>query len=255
MKLFRGRPAAPNKPPVVDDPLAAYRIDDPREVLSLLSQLRSSATALSITAPGGISLGASLWTLEPEHQRLALEMEAGAPQLPALVDSNEADATAWLDSVKLQFPLQDLMLVRSTKATALQARLPNRIYRFQRRGAFRVRTLERGTPSATFRHPGMPDMLLRLRVVDISTGGCALLLPTDVPPLPLGTLVQGAVLEMDGDTRLACGLLLQHVSALGDQPSGLRLGCELQDLDPLAVRQLQRYIDQTQKRRRLLSVD
>jgi hypothetical protein len=35
----------------------------------------------------------------------------------------------------------------------------------------------------------------------------------------------------------------------------VRIGCELQRLDGDAQRTLQRYIDQTQKRRRLLALD
>jgi hypothetical protein len=35
----------------------------------------------------------------------------------------------------------------------------------------------------------------------------------------------------------------------------VRLGCELRNLSPVATRQLQLYIDQTQKRRRTLSLD
>jgi c-di-GMP-binding flagellar brake protein YcgR len=37
--------------------------------------------------------------------------------------------------------------------------------------------------------------------------------------------------------------------------SGMRLGCEFLALDAGTERSLQRYIDQTQKRRRLLSLD
>ena len=46
--------------------------------------------------------------------------------------------------------MQDLVLVRSPRATALQGRLPSCIYRFQRRSSYRVRTLDRGAPSAVF---------------------------------------------------------------------------------------------------------
>jgi c-di-GMP-binding flagellar brake protein YcgR len=45
---------------------------------------------------------------------------------------------------------------------------------------------------------------------------------------------------------------LQHVSSL--HSGGLRLGCQWQKIDGSAQRALQRYIDQTQKRRRLLSL-
>jgi hypothetical protein len=50
-------------------------------------------------------------------------------------------------------------------------------------------------------------------------------------------------------------LRLQHATSMMSAVPGLRLGCELLQLDAGATRRLQRYIDLTQKRRRLLSLD
>ena len=239
-----------------DDPFAHFRCEHPREVLALLRELRDTAVPVTLSAPGGASVGATVWTMDPDRQRLAFDVEDGDPQLPALVESDELTAMAYLDAVKLQFDLQDLMLVRSPRATALQARLPRCIYRFQRRASYRVRTLDRGAPSAVLRHPALPDMRLALRVLDVSIGGCALLLPDDVPPLPLGVTVHDVRLQLDADTQLDVTLRLQHASSnLASKAPGLRLGCELLRLDAGSERLLQRYIDHTQKRRRLLSLD
>ena len=138
---------------------------------------------------------------------------------------------------------------------ALQAKVPRCIYRFQRRATYRVRTLDRGAPHASFNHPAIPDMQLCLRIIDLSIGGCALLLPMDVPPLEPGTVLRGVVLDLDTDVQLRVSLRLQHVSSIIARQTGLRLGCELLDPDGNSERTLQRYIDHTQKRRRLLSLD
>jgi flagellar brake protein len=238
-----------------DDAFAEFRCDQPREVQALLRELRDAVTPVALSAPDGANLGATVWTVDPDRRRIALDVEPGDPQLPALVEANEVTAVAYLDAVKLQFDLQDLVLVRTPRATALQARLPRCIYRFQRRAAYRVRTLERQAPSAQFRHPALPDMPLALRVIDVSIGGCALLLPDDVPPLPLGITLQGVVLELDMSTRLTVSLRLQHASSILSKAAGLRLGCELVQPDVGTERALQRFIDHTQKRRRLLSLD
>jgi len=238
-----------------DDPFAHFRCEHPREVQALLRELRDGVTPVALSSPGGAGLGATVWTVDTDRQRIAFDVEPGDPQLPGLVEANEVTAVAYLDAVKLQFDLQDLVLVRSPRATALQARLPRCIYRFQRRSSFRVRTLDRGAPSARFRHPALPDMQLSLRVMDVSIGGCALLLPDNVPPLPMGTAINGVTLELDHDTLLEVTLRLQHATSVMSKTPGLRLGCELLRLDAASERVLQRYIDQTQKRRRLLSLD
>jgi hypothetical protein len=142
----------------------------------------------------------------------------------------------YLESVKLQFDLHSFTLVRGATTCALQCALPREIYRFQRRSAYRVRAPERHEPSATLRHPAMPEMQLNLRVLDVSIGGCALWLPGDVPPLQAGTRISDVHVELDGETRFAAAIKLQHVSALGTQGGdseerpaprqGARLGCE-----------------------------
>jgi len=48
---------------------------------------------------------------------------------------------------------------------------------------------------------------------------------------------------------------MQHATVLGGQARGARLGCEFVNLAAEAQRTLQRFIDQTQKRRRLMSLD
>jgi c-di-GMP-binding flagellar brake protein YcgR len=97
-------------------------------------------------------------------------------------------------------------------------------------------------------------MTLALRVLDLSIGGCALWLPRDVPPLQAGTQIAGVMLALDAETHFTAGITLQHVSAQGGD-GGSRLGCEWRKLDPSAERALQRWIDRSQQRARLLTLD
>lgn len=247
-------PSASPVPRTGADPNAAFRISETREVLMLMRELHDSTTPIQISSPSGAGLDTVLWSVDSTTGRISLRAEADDPRLPALIAGDEATAVAYLDAVKLQFELEDLVLVRSINSCALQARLPTTVYRLQRRQAFRVRTPERGAPQALLRHPSLPDMQLSLRVLDLSIGGCSLLQPDDVPPLEVGSLIHGVRLELDPVTRLAATLQLQHVTSIQPQSQGLRLGCELQGLSPDSERTLQRYIDQTQKRRRLLSM-
>lgn len=237
------------------DGLAPFRVDDPAEVTQLLNQLRDQSVPLVLSAPAGAAVVSALWSLDRHAGRLYFSAPGHDPQLQALVGADEAMAVGYLDAVKLQFDLDDLMLVHGRDRMALQTAWPETLYRFQRRASFRVRTLERQSPTARLRHPALPDMQLALRVLDISMGGCALQLPDDVPPLEPGLVLHGVTVELDLDTRFSAGLRIQHVSALGGAAGSRRLGCEWASLGADAQRALQRCIDQTQKRRRLLSLD
>jgi c-di-GMP-binding flagellar brake protein YcgR len=241
--------------PLGDDAagFADFRIDSRREQVALLRQLRDGNAPVSLSSAEGISMTVTLWTLDEQRERLNFSADDGHPQLQCLIDGDEAVAVAYLDSVKLQFDLRGLLLVRGPRSCALQAELPELLYRFQRRQAFRVRTIERSSPKARLRHPSMPEMMLSLRVLDVSIGGCALFLPHDVPPLQPGILLAEVQIELDADTRFAAQLTLQHVTSLLPNERGVRMGCEWAPLGGSAERALQRYIEHTQKQRRLMS--
>lgn len=237
------------------DPYAEFRIQQPREIGALLKQLADGAVPVSLSGPEAIGLTTVIWSVDAGAQRLAFSADADSPQLQRLIEGEEATCVAYLDAVKLQFDANHLMLVRGTQHCALQADFPREMYRFQRRESYRVRTLDRGSPTAQMRHPSIPEMTLALRVLDVSIGGCALLLPDDVPPLAAGVEIHGVHIELDADTRFDANLMLHHVTAMHASSRAARLGCEFMHVAPQTERALQRYIDQTQKRRRLLSLD
>lgn len=236
------------------DPHAEFRVSHPRERLALLRQLRDGAVPLAVTTPGGTTLTVALWAVDDERGRVSLTVDGAHPALEALVAADEAVAVAYLDSVKLQFDLEGLVLVRGAAGVALQATLPQAVYRFQRRASYRVRTLEQHAPVARLRHPQIAEMQLALRVLDVSLGGCSLFLPDDVPPFEPGLQLSGVAVQLDADTRFTVTLVLHHVTAILPAQRGLRLGCEWSPLPREAEHALQRWIDQTQKRRRLLSL-
>lgn len=245
----------PGPEQVPDGEREAFRVTDPVEQMALLRELLERNVIVHLSGPGGNGTTTTVWTLDTQQRRLSLGAEVLDPQLQRLVDAGEVTAVAYLDNVKLQFELGELLLVHGERDCALQAPLPRTMYRFQRRENFRVRTLLRQAASAHLRHPSLPDMQLALRVVDVSMGGCALLLPDDVPPITPGLRLHKVRIELDADTRFDATLLLLHVTSIHPMSGGARLGCSLSELDGDAQRALQRYIDQTQKRRRLLAAN
>lgn len=234
------------------DGWAEFRVDDPVEMLQLLKQLRDGSVPVSLSAPHGGAVDSQLWSLDPTRRQMSFCGDAGGASLQRLAQGDEAVAVAYLDSLKLQFDLHDMVLVRSANACALRASLPDVLYRFQRRSSFRLRGFERRGPKALLRHPSMPDMALSLRIVDLSVGGCAFSLPDDMPGLQPGSELRGVRIELDNDIGFNATLRLLHVSAMHGGGAGQRLGCEFLALDGSAQRALQRYIDHTQQRRRLL---
>ncbi len=96
--------------------------------------------------------------------------------------------------------------------------------------------------------------MLTLRVLDISQGGAAVLLPDDLPALAQGAQLGRVRLELDAYTVLEVALKVVHVGSANSQGRGTRLGCEMVGLSGEGARALQRYIDGTQRGRRLFTL-
>jgi c-di-GMP-binding flagellar brake protein YcgR len=232
----------------VDD----FRVSSPPEVAALLRRLLDASAQLHLNTPQGAVYTTSLWAIDAPRGVVSFSADGNELALQRILNADEVTVVAYLDSIKLQFELTGLVLVRGERTNALNGRIPRVLYRFQRRNSFRVRPLARSAPTATFAHPMIPDMELSLRVLDVSIGGCALHLPDDVPPLEPGVRINGVVLELDASTRVRTAIVLHHVSAIGSEVSGRRLGCEFAATDGNVDRTLQHFVDQVEKRRRML---
>lgn len=240
-------------------PLDEFRIAARPEIEAWLRRLLDRQVRLQLSTPAGASLLTQLCSVDVEHHSLGFEVPPdpqALQQLQALLDSAELVAVAYLDNIRLEFELDALVLVQGAALSTLRTPWPAELYRFQRRQAFRVEPLGHSYPRVLVQHPNQPDMALRLRVLDLSVSGLALLLPADVPPLQAGLSLSAARIELDGDVHFETALRLQHVGPCSPDAQGLshglRLGCAFGTLPSGAERALQLYIDQTQKRQRLL---
>lgn len=233
--------------------LDEYRVTAPHEIATLLRRLYDGCVQLNLNANGCV-VTATVWTTDAGHDTIGFNVDTHDPRLNALLECGEIIVVGYLDSVKIQFELNQPVLVHGQRASVLSGSYPRELYRFQRRSAYRVRPLMRSVPVARLRHTDIAEMQLALRVLDVSIGGCALLLPQDVPPMQVGGVLNQVQIELDAETHFQVDLRLQHASSLSAESGGVRLGCEFARADATALRALQRYIDQTQKRGKLLSL-
>jgi c-di-GMP-binding flagellar brake protein YcgR len=231
------------------------RVASSAEIAAYLQQLQRENAGVLLSGPQGLSLSSRIVALDTAADLIGLELGTDPQGISqALVAEGEITAVAYLGAVKLQFELEAPVLVSGDQGTVLRGTLPQRLYRFQRRQSFRVQPASSAYPRVVL--PGGEDLGQVLRVLDISIGGLALALPPDVAPLPLGQVSDNLTLELDRISALRIALLPHHVSAIAGETGGLQqMGCSFVDLDANAGRSLQVYVDQTQKRRRLLKLD
>jgi c-di-GMP-binding flagellar brake protein YcgR len=228
------------------------------EISAYLQQLQREGVGVLLSGPRGQSLSSRIVALDPAADLIGLDIGTDPEGISqSLVAEGEITAVAYLSAIKLQFELEAPVLVSSDQGAVLRAALPTRLYRFQRRQSFRVQPAGSTYPRMVL--PGGTAPGRALRVLDISIGGVALALPPDFMPLPPGRPASGLVLELDRLTALRVALLPHHISPIGGEEAErggmLQLGCAFVDLDAAVTRSLQVYVDQTQKRRRLLKLD
>jgi c-di-GMP-binding flagellar brake protein YcgR len=244
-----------------EEDLGEFRVASSAEIAAILRELHESGALITLidadaadTPSDEPPLVTRIVALDLSRGLLALEMPLGMTEY--VCKGLEVTAEAYLDQIRVQFELAPPVRVGSGRDAHLQTSLPALVYRFQRRKAFRVKPHSR-TPHADLATVE-GGAVQRLRVLDVSMGGMALLLPAQLIRLdeaetsaaPSVGTVYDAQVELDRHTRFKARLRLQHVEA-GDDTLGTPLGCAFVQLAPDAQRLLQLYIDQTQKLNRL----
>jgi c-di-GMP-binding flagellar brake protein YcgR len=223
-----------------------FRVRAPSEILSYLRTLQAQSTRISLSAPNGASLSCCLTDIDAERSSLSFDVATANEQLQALLSANEISAVAYLEQIRLQFELEDPVLINSV----LRCSSPGVMYRFQRRQTFRVQNNLR-TPQVRLTHPLRPELELSLRILDLSLGGVALLLPAEVEAFPAAVELSSVQVILARDIRFRTSLRLQNsrqIDALGNT----QLGFTFTQLDAEATLFLQRYIDQAQIVTRML---
>jgi flagellar brake protein len=234
--------------------LEEFRITSPREIAAMLRRLQDGSVRVNFNASDGTVLPTLVWAVDTHGNTVTFNAEADDPRTERLVDGDESVVVGYLDSVKIQFDVQGLVLLRGPAGCVLRAAIPPVMYRFQRRQAFRVRPLVNSSPVARFVHPRADGATVALRVLDVSVGGCALFLPTDALPLPAGSKLRRVEFSLDAETRFTADVDVLHATEITPESKGARLGCMFANTTADLERTLQRFIDTTQKRRRAMAL-
>ncbi|HEY1392000.1 MAG TPA: flagellar regulator YcgR PilZN domain-containing protein [Methylibium sp.] len=233
--------------------LDEFRIHSPVEVQALLKQLQDSNALLHLSTSDGVSYTTTLWAQDRARGILSFSADARDPRLLPLLESDEAVVVGYADNIKLQFDARKLVLVQSARAAAINAAYPYEIFRFQRRGCYRVRPLARSMAVAAVPTSQAAGGRMQLRVIDVSLTGVGLFLPDSAPRPRPGDILEQVSLQLDAETQLNVNLEVRHVTVAHPDHRGARMGCEMLDLSRDAARELQRYIDRTQAQRRMLT--
>jgi c-di-GMP-binding flagellar brake protein YcgR len=235
---------------------ARFRVTDPRQRLATLRELQRGDVPLSLGLPGQPGCGALLWALDERASLLhfSLSREPAGGLLEILLTAPTLWVAGYLHEAKVQFEIDGAQLAPPGEKPMLHTALPQRMVHLPRRRAVRVRRDAASAPTASVPHPLAPELLLQLRVADISMTGCALWQTPQTRALSPGIELRGLQVMLDAQTGLRVDAQVRHVTP-GPRGSGLaRVGCDWRGLSPRAADHLQAWIAQGRRRRELVSL-
>jgi hypothetical protein len=105
-----------------DSPLNDFSVSSPREIQTLLRQLLDGSVLLNLNASDGSVFTSAVWTLDSGRGTIGFNADPADPAMQALLQCDEATVVGYLDSVKLQFDVHDLVLVTATRRACFPAR-------------------------------------------------------------------------------------------------------------------------------------
>jgi c-di-GMP-binding flagellar brake protein YcgR len=234
---------------------ARFRIRSPGKQLTTLRDLCRNDTPLVVGTPGGTTLQVVLWSVDDVARRLHFKVDADSQGMNDLSYEVDLWAAAYVDDDKLQFALAHVQMGVEQGHQVLTADIPEQMYLLPRRHATRVKRNDLDGPKARFAHPRTPGTVSTLKLLDVSSTGCALLSLPDGPLLATGQLLIEVEIELDDDTILFCDLHVHHITAHNRRERSTRVGCEWRAMPAVAQQRLQDWIDRGRRRRDLLSLN
>ncbi len=179
--------------------------------------------------------------LDWDERNLRFDFDIDPVRVAALMQAGRLSVVAFLDQVKVQFDADALRLLPNCEPAVLCCAFPRRVFRIQRRDAYRVRPpMQRSVECVARTVDGQQRFHT---VTDISASGLSLLIPPGIDPPAIGEVWQHCRLETPGYPALPIDLAVRFVGE-GALASGTpsRIGCEFHRPPPEVQRAIQIYV-------------
>ena len=250
-------PLAPNPVPapanLPTDPRFVQR--DHREILRLVKRLITEelATLLSFGAEGDV-IHTRLLDLSDDGRSVFAEWGPDDAVSQRVIDAGPVSCQAEIDNVRLHFVLEP-KAGRLRYEKVFVARLPDLVFRVQRREYFRlpIRPQDRVVCSLVLPRPDGTTRTADVQLVDLSGGGMALCVAMALgAQLRLHVELAGCTLDLADAGTLPTRLRIRNLSkvAVDDGEAWIRVGAQFLDLRVGHIAQVQRFIGHIERRRR-----
>lgn len=246
-----------NATPLDPERFTRYAVRDAREIVQLMQALVEKRPLLTAQFAGGPSFLTVVLAVSPANGSTSGTVVIDAPSDDAVATRATAAARlvcmTRLDNVRVQFPLGALTRVEHEGRPALQAPLPDSMLRLQRREFFRLPTPNGHAPTCeiTVDGPG-GQKTVSVRILDISGGGLAILVPPRDLDFTPGREFANCQLMLPDGPPLPVRLIVRNLFEV-ERPNDvkvLRAGCEFVGQTTAGSARIQRYIFKVERDRK-----
>jgi c-di-GMP-binding flagellar brake protein YcgR len=238
--------AVPLRPVHDERLLRAHEVADPLERTRLVRALADAGEMVTLHAgDDDAPVVSRIVGVDAARGVVSLELVTDDARRDAIRAAGRVVAVAAPAGITVQFELTRMALVGEGPRARLNAALPARLYRLQRRDAYRASPSARSRPAMRM---AVADGDVTLPVLDLSATGVALAWPADAPPPRPGATLQGCRLDLPASPPIRCVARVRSADRI-ETPEGpvLRVGCALDGLDPSSERAIQVWVDDAQR--------
>jgi len=230
-----------------------YLVRNPRQIRQLLQALIDQRSLINAHIDGrDQSFPTAVLELDEDEDELLLD---GSPQEASNRAAEQADhllCFAQLERVLVRFRLHELQRVDNDGHVAFRAPLPEELVHLQRRELYRLETPVTDSPQLLLPPGEARAEALSMRVVDISGGGLAVVVPNDCAVFGLQKRYDGCRLELPDSSPINVSLVACNMRAQ-KLPNGVemkRVGLRFDALPRGADSAIQRYIFRIDRQRK-----
>jgi c-di-GMP-binding flagellar brake protein YcgR len=236
------------------DDFAQYLLRDTTEIEYVLRSLVKRRAMVTAYIDGSRDfMLTSILEVDKPKGYLLLDMPGDPAQQRRAEGAESLICITQLDSVKIQFPLEALSPTTEDGAPAFLARLPDRLLRLQRREYFRLTAPVSHSLVCQIPIPGEsgPPSTFEARVLDISGGGVAIVVPPEGVEFRPDTEFASCQIQLPDAGTVTTTLRIRNVFRVTNRNgiSMLRAGCEFMDLEDRVASIIHKYILKVERER------
>jgi c-di-GMP-binding flagellar brake protein YcgR len=236
--------------PEPDSPeLQRFAVQSKLEVAGLLRTVLDRGVPLNVFFEAGAGLDVmALRQVDLPHAALIFESPVEEERRRRLLEASTLTCVGFVDEAKLQFSVPGACPAEVAGLPAIAMPMPERLFRIERRVSVRVRPAPALGAVCRLPVPGSTGQYETLGVLDIGSGGVALLTHPERVQLSVGMEIAGCRLDLPGVGGATVDLRVRHLGSLAGVDEGGGCGCEFIGTPATVQSMIERYVRQRAER-------